>query len=80
MEIEGVTRLIEEGIESAQAHVNGDGRHFEATIISNQFEGQNKVKRQQLIYSVLSELMQRGDLHAINMTTLTEAEWQEEQA
>ncbi|MAI77509.1 MAG: BolA family transcriptional regulator [Deltaproteobacteria bacterium] len=50
------------------------GGHFRATIVSNRFEGLSRVKAQRLVYQVLHEEMQ-GDIHALSMTTLTEANW-----
>jgi acid stress-induced BolA-like protein IbaG/YrbA len=34
----------------------------------------NKVKRQQLVYSLLSERISSGEIHAVTMTTLTSDE------
>lgn len=55
--------------------VEGDGYHYNLTIISNVFLNKSKVARQQWVYAQLKELITTGKLHAINMETWTEEEW-----
>lgn len=64
----------EEGV--IYAHVFGDGYHYELTVVSNQFESLRPVQRQQWVYSKLQDYITSGDLHALTMQTLTEAEWE----
>ena len=45
METEKVKALIEAGIPGAQVEVTGDGRHFEATVISEAFEGKSLIQQ-----------------------------------
>ena len=56
--------------------VEGDGRHFTATIVSDVFVNQPKVKRQQWVYALLSSHILSGALHAIQLNTWTQEEWQ----
>lgn len=58
--------------------VRGDGRHFEAVIVSQAFTGKSRVARHQLVYAALGERM-REEIHALSMTTLTPAEWEARQ-
>ena len=53
--------------------MEGDGRHFFATIVSAQFEGLPRVRRHQRVYAVLGDRM-RAQIHALSMKTLTPAE------
>ncbi len=55
--------------------VVGDGHHFEALIVSTEFEGKLSVARHQRVYQALGERM-REQIHALSMRTLTPAEWQ----
>ncbi|MCX7156452.1 MAG: BolA family transcriptional regulator [Rhodocyclales bacterium] len=55
--------------------VQGDGQHFEAVIVSSEFVGLNRVKRQQRINAVLKARFDSGELHALSMKTLTPEEW-----
>ena len=50
--------------------MTGTKDHWEAVIISDAFEGQRPLQRQQNIYAALGELMQ-GPVHAFTMTTVT---------
>ena len=55
--------------------VQGDGQHFEAVIVSSEFSGLNRVKRQQRINAILKPRFDTGELHALSMKTLTPEEW-----
>ena len=54
--------------------VEGDGRHFHATIVSAMFRDKGKVQRHQLVYQVLGDLMVE-DVHALTLKTVTPEEW-----
>lgn len=58
------------------AQVEGDGYHYQVTVVSAAFDGLNQVKRQQKIYALLSEWIADGSLHAVTMKTMTPAEWE----
>ena len=68
---------IAAGMPCAHLSVAGDGHHFEALIVSNSFDGMNRVKRQQAVYAILKERLDSGELHAISMRTLTPDEWKQ---
>ena len=48
--------------------------HFKLTLVSPDFEGLAKVKRQQAVYKALADLMPQ--FHALGMHTYTPSEWQ----
>ncbi|MBP9726376.1 MAG: BolA family transcriptional regulator [Gammaproteobacteria bacterium] len=56
--------------------VSGDGRHFDAVIVSDKFLGLNTLKRQQCVYACLGNKISSGEVHALTMKTLTNNEWQ----
>lgn len=56
--------------------VSGDGRHFEALIVSPIFEGKRPVQRHQIVYQALGERM-REQVHALSMKTLTPDEYEQ---
>ena len=66
---------IEQGLECEHVEVQGDGRHFEAVIVSGQFRGKPKVRQHQMVYAALGDKM-REEIHALSMKTLTPEEWQ----
>ena len=74
MQADKLKKIIEDGIPSAQVTVQGDGDHFEATIVSADFEGKNKVQQHQMVYGALGDLMQ-GAVHALSFRTFTPEDW-----
>jgi len=69
-----IRQFIEEGMQCDHVEVSGDGRHFEAIVVSPLFRGLSKVRQHQLVYAALGERM-REDIHALSMRTLTPEEW-----
>lgn len=75
-----IQALIEQGIPGATALVQGDdGRHFSATVVSEQFTGLSLVKKQQLVYGTINPQITSGAIHAITLQTFTPAEWEKKQ-
>lgn len=70
---EDVRGYIEAGLSCSALSVEGDGRHFFATIVSPEFEGMSRVRRHQRVYAALGDRM-REQIHALSMKTLTPAE------
>ena len=69
-----VRHFIAAGLACEHLEVEGDGRHFFATIVSAAFEGLARVRRHQQVYAALGDRM-REQIHALSMKTLTPAEW-----
>ena len=69
-----VEAYIAKGLACEHIDVEGDGRHFFATIVSAEFEGTSRVLRHQRVYQALGDRM-REQIHALSMKTLTPAEW-----
>ena len=69
-----VQDFIAAGLDCTYLEVQGDGRHFFATIVSAQFEGLARVRRHQRVYEALGDRM-REQIHALSMKTLTPAEF-----
>ncbi len=69
-----VRNFIAAGLACEHLEVEGDGRHFFATIVAAEFEGRSRVARHQRVYAALGDRM-RAQIHALSMKTLTPAEW-----
>ena len=69
-----IQAFIEAGLACEHVDVEGDGRHFFATIVSTEFEGTSRVARQRRVFQALGDRM-REQIHALSMKTLTPAEW-----
>ena len=51
-----------------------DGRgHFDVRLISTQFEGVSRIRRHQMVYDALGDLME-SDIHAVRIKALTPSE------
>ncbi|PZP28188.1 MAG: BolA family transcriptional regulator [Roseateles depolymerans] len=69
-----VRDFIAAGLPCEHLEVEGDGRHFFATIVSAEFVGLTRIKRHQRVYAALGERM-REQIHALSMKTLSPEEW-----
>ena len=70
-----IEQVLTDALAAERVLVGGDGRHFEITVVSAQFEGHRPVKKQQMVYAALNEKIADGTIHAVMMQTLTPAEW-----
>lgn len=75
MTAEELSAIIQAGLACDHCVVEGDGRHWSATIVSRAFEGKRAVQRHQLVYASLGKKMHTDEVHALSMKTLTPAEW-----
>lgn len=75
MEISAIERLIRAGIPGAQVQVTGDGRHFDAVVVSEVFTGLSPIKKQRLVMDTVKDQIASGELHALSIRTFTPPEW-----
>ena len=72
---ENVRTYIESALPCEHVQVEGDdGRHFQALIVSAQFQGKNTVQQHQMVYKSLGDKMKQ-EIHALSMKTLTPEQW-----
>ena len=71
---ESIKHNIEQGMQTAYLTVTGDGAHFEAIVVSEEFAGKSRVQRHQRVYQTLGDRM-REEIHALSMKTFTPQEW-----
>lgn len=64
-------------VDESHRHSSGKGAesHFNVTVVSEAFGGENRVKRHRRIHSLLSDQMEAG-LHALTLTLLTPDEYE----
>ena len=67
--------IIEAGIACELLEVQGDGRHWDALIVSPEFEGKRPIQRHQRVYATLGARMHTDEVHALSMKTFTPGEW-----
>ena len=80
MTAEELKSIIGAGLACDHIALEGDGRHWFATIVSPAFEGKRLIQRHQLVYGTLGQKMHTDEVHALSMKTLTPAEWAAQQA
>ncbi len=68
--------LIAAGLSCEHLQVEGDGRHWYATLVSAEFEGKRLIQRHQQVYATLGQKIRTDEVHALSMKTYTPAEWQ----
>ncbi len=71
---EQIKEYISSQVNCEHIEVRGDGHHFEAVIVSPEFEGKRSVARHQLVYAALGDRM-KAEIHALSMQTLTPEEY-----
>jgi acid stress-induced BolA-like protein IbaG/YrbA len=75
MTADEVTQLILTGLPGAEVRVlTDDDTHFEAVVVSRQFEGKRPLQRHQLVYAGLGARMGR-EIHALSIQAFTPDEW-----
>lgn len=67
---------ISKHIKCSYLDVSGDGRHFDAVVVSDEFVNRSRIERHRLIYQALGERM-KEEVHALSMKLYTNQEWSE---
>jgi stress-induced morphogen len=66
-----IERLIKEALPDATVSIRdlaGDGDHYAAAVVSEQFRGKSRVQQHQMVYEALKGNM-GGTLHALALQT-----------
>ena len=72
---QSIQQNIEHGMSHTYVSVSGDGTHFEAVVVSEEFASKSRVQRHQRVYQTLGDRM-RAEIHALSMKTFTPQEWE----
>ena len=67
MEPEKVAELIRAGMPEAEVTVTGDGRHFEATVISPVFAGKSLIQKHRMVMDAVKQQIASDELHALSI-------------
>ena len=76
MQAEQIKALIEAGLPDCEAHVDGDGRHWDAVVISPVFAGKSMLQQHRQVYAALGDSFDTEAVHALSLRTLTPDQWQ----
>jgi len=61
-------------LSGCEIELQAEGNKVSLVLVSEQFSGLNRVKRQQLVYKLLDQKISSGEIHAVTMRCLTPAE------
>ena len=75
MNIDEIKQLIANGLPGAEVMLDGDGTHFQTTVVSDQFCEKTRLQRHQMVYKTLGEKMGK-EIHALSIQAFTRVEWE----
>lgn len=70
-----IYQSIHDHIKCNYLDVTGDGRHFDAVVVSDDFANKSKLERHRLVYAALGDKM-KEQVHALSMKLYTTGEWE----
>ncbi|MCH7741060.1 MAG: BolA/IbaG family iron-sulfur metabolism protein [Proteobacteria bacterium] len=74
VDLEDIRQILETIFGGDQIEIQAEGNKLTLLLVSDKFEGLSRVKRQQLVYSLLNDRISSGEIHAVTMVTLTPQE------
>ena len=69
-----VQARVAKAIVPSEVTAHGDASRMEVVVVSTAFEGVSRVRKQQLVYAAIAELIRDGALHAVTIRAFTPAE------
>ena len=64
------------GSEVEVRDLTGTGDHFEARVVSQEFDGKSMVDQHKLVYAPLQDWLKSGELHALALRTFSPSQWE----
>lgn len=74
---ESIAGLVQAHVQDADVEVQAEGNHFQIAVTSPAFSGLSRVRRQQLVYQAIGELIRDGSIHAVSIRAVTPEEARE---
>ena len=69
--VDALAARLREAFSDGIVEADGDGYHFQVSVISSVFTGLRPVQRQQKVYAVVQDWIASGELHALSIQTRT---------
>ena len=60
-----IRALLVAGLSGSEIELQAEGNKVSLVLVSEQFSGLNRVKRQQLVYKLLDQKISSGEIHAV---------------
>ena len=77
MNAEEVKQLLLASFTDAIINVKGDDGNFSVEVISQVFDGVNKLNRQKNVLLCVKQQITSGEIHAFSVQAYTQAEWEQ---
>ncbi|PID43948.1 MAG: cell division protein BolA [Gammaproteobacteria bacterium] len=71
MDAAKVKQKIASQLQDCEVRVEGEGANYSVTVIGEVFRGLSPVKKQQLVYSCLTQDLSDGTIHALTIRAFT---------
>lgn len=78
MTSESIQQRLLDALDVSEVLVKLDGSHANITVVGEMFADLSRVKKQQVVYAPLKDLIASGELHAVSIRTYTPTQWQRE--
>lgn len=75
MKTKKIISILNKELNLKKIHVTENNNHFQITAIGDIFKGLTEVKRQQIVYTHLIEMITENQIHAISISSYTIEEW-----
>ncbi len=77
MQAQELQQHLQQQLPECEINVAAAGNKYQILLIGEVFAGLSPVKKQQLVYSHLNDLIADGSIHAVTMKTYTPQQWQQ---
>jgi len=74
MNEDDIRATLTAGLSASEVQMDAQGNKVMLVLVSEAFDGLNRVKRQQMVYKLLNEKISSGEIHAVSMRCLTPTE------
>ena len=76
MDTNEIKDVLMQALALQEAHVTGDGSHFQVIAVGELFADMSRGKKQQAVYAPLMEYIADNRIHALSIKAYTPQEWQ----
>lgn len=70
-----IKSILTKKLNLTEVYVTGDNHHIKIIAIGDIFQNMTPVKRQQIVYAPLTNMILKKYVHAISITSYTSEEW-----
>lgn len=75
-----IKETIEAALPNATVHIHDpDGEHFQAFVVSQDFQGMPLIKQHKLVMNPLKDRFATNEVHALGLKTFTPEKWAQAQ-